>query len=118
MEGLGERGFEEWMIHSLSPDFMEEWIGRHFQLGGHKMAAIGRVLKKLNLSCVKFRERACKEYIFGAISFGRCSSDRSLPVFGIGQKFELYAPWRIRVASHKRMSKVKISTRRKCHELL
>ena len=45
-EGLGERVFEEWMTKSESPDAMIERIGRDFQLGGHKAAAIAMTLKK------------------------------------------------------------------------
>lgn len=45
-EGLGERVFEEWMTTSPSPDAMIERIGRDFQLGGHKAAAIAMTLKK------------------------------------------------------------------------
>ncbi len=51
-EGLGEKVFEEWMIHSPSPDFMIERIGHDFQLGGHKAAAIAMVLKKCRIFLV------------------------------------------------------------------
>ena len=45
-EGLGERVFEEWMTTSPSPAAMIERIGRDFQLGGHKAAAIAMTLEK------------------------------------------------------------------------
>lgn len=45
-EGLGERVFEEWMTTSPSPAAMIERIGRDFQLGGHKAAAIAITLEK------------------------------------------------------------------------
>jgi len=45
-EGLGEKTFEEWMTTSESPEAMIERIGRDFQLGGHKAAAIAMTLKK------------------------------------------------------------------------
>ena len=45
-EGLGEKTFEEWMTRSPSPASMVERIGRDFQLGGHKAAAIAMTLEK------------------------------------------------------------------------
>jgi len=45
-EGLGEKTFEEWMTTSASPEAMIERIGRDFQLGGHKAAAIAMTLQK------------------------------------------------------------------------
>jgi len=51
-EGLGERVFEEWMTQSSSPDAMIERIGRDFQLGGHKAAAIAMTLKKADVYLV------------------------------------------------------------------
>ncbi len=43
-EGMGERVFEEWMTNAPSPRSMVERIGREFQLGGHKAAAIAMAL--------------------------------------------------------------------------
>ena len=51
-EGLGERVFEEWMTGSPSPAAMIERIGRDFQLGGHKAAAIAMVLEKADIYLV------------------------------------------------------------------
>ncbi len=51
-EGLGESVFEDWMLHSPSPEFMVERIERDFQLGGHKAAAIGMVLKRCRVFLV------------------------------------------------------------------
>lgn len=51
-EGLGESVFEQWMLDSASPDEMIERIGRDFQLGGHKAAAISMVLKKSRILLV------------------------------------------------------------------
>ncbi|MGI6152940.1 MAG: nickel-dependent lactate racemase [Christensenellaceae bacterium] len=45
-EGLGEKTFERWMTTSESVDFMVEEIGRNFELGGHKAAAIAMVMQK------------------------------------------------------------------------
>lgn len=51
-EGLGERVFEEWMTTSPSPKYMIERIGRDFQLGGHKAAAIAMTLQKAEIYLV------------------------------------------------------------------
>lgn len=51
-EGLGERVFEQWMTTSLSPEAMIERIGRDFQLGGHKAAAIAITLQKAKIFLV------------------------------------------------------------------
>lgn len=48
-EGLGERVFEQWMTTSPSPESMIERIGRDFQLGGHKAAAIAMTLRKAKI---------------------------------------------------------------------
>lgn len=51
-EGLGERVFQEWMTTSPSPEAMVERIGRDFQLGGHKAAAIAMTLQKAKIFLV------------------------------------------------------------------
>ena len=51
-EGLGEKVFEEWMTKSENPRSMIERIGRDFQLGGHKAAAIAMVLEHADIYLV------------------------------------------------------------------
>ena len=51
-EGLGERVFEDWMMASHSPADLIERIGRDFQLGGHKAAAIAMVLREAHVYLV------------------------------------------------------------------
>lgn len=51
-EGLGERVFEQWMTSSPTPESMIERIGRDFQLGGHKAAAIAITLQKAKIFLV------------------------------------------------------------------
>ena len=48
-EGLGEKVFEQWMTQSAIPEAMIERIGRDFQLGGHKAAAIAMTLQKADI---------------------------------------------------------------------
>ena len=55
-EGLGERVFEQWMTQSASPEAMIERIGRDFQLGGHKAAAIAITLQKAKIFLVSDME--------------------------------------------------------------
>jgi len=51
-EGLGEKVFERWMTTCPSTRFMTEEIERHFELGGHKAAAIGMVMQKCSVFLV------------------------------------------------------------------
>ncbi len=51
-EGLGEREFENWMLHSVSTRAMVERIGKDFRLGGHKAAAIAMVLENADIYLV------------------------------------------------------------------
>ena len=63
-EGLGERVFEEWMTTSPSPQAMIERIGRDFQLGGHKAAAIAMTLEKADIYLVSEMEDEFVRSIF------------------------------------------------------
>ena len=51
-EGLGSAKFEEWLTGSEKSHDMVERIGRDFQLGGHKAAAIGMVLDRARIDLV------------------------------------------------------------------
>ena len=44
-EGLGSAKFEEWLTTANTADELIERVGKDFQLGGHKAAAIAMVLK-------------------------------------------------------------------------
>jgi nickel-dependent lactate racemase len=44
-EGLGNRTFERWVMDAGSPDDLLARLEREFVLGGHKAAAIARILK-------------------------------------------------------------------------
>ena len=63
-EGLGERVFEAWMTTSPSPEAMIERIGRDFQLGGHKAAAIAMTLQKAKVFLVSDLEEDFVRSIF------------------------------------------------------
>ena len=45
-EGLGEATFERWMKEAEKPQDLIDCVKRHFELGGHKAAAIAMVLEK------------------------------------------------------------------------
>lgn len=63
-EGLGSRKFEEWLVGSESAHAMVERIGRDFQLGGHKAAAIGMVLENADIVLVSEMEDDFVKSIF------------------------------------------------------
>ena len=51
-EGLGSKTFEAWLTQAPTAHSMVERIGRDFQLGGHKAAAIGMVLEEAGIDFV------------------------------------------------------------------
>ena len=55
-EGLGSAVFQQWLTQSPSAHAMVERIGRDFQLGGHKAAAIGMVLENASIDLVSEME--------------------------------------------------------------
>ena len=63
-EGMGERVFQEWMTKSPSPEAMIERIGRDFQLGGHKAAAIAMTLQKAKVYLISDLEEDFVRSIF------------------------------------------------------
>lgn len=63
-EGLGAKVFEEWMRNAPSAESMIERIGRDFQLGGHKAAAIAMVLQNAEIYLVSDLEDSLVERIF------------------------------------------------------
>lgn len=55
-EGLGSKKFEEWLVGMPTAHSMVERIGKDFQLGGHKAAAIGMVLEHASIDLVSEME--------------------------------------------------------------
>lgn len=51
-EGLGSAKFEEWLVNSKTSHEMVERIGKDFQLGGHKAAAIAMILEYAKIDLV------------------------------------------------------------------
>jgi nickel-dependent lactate racemase len=51
-EGLGSKAFERWLTTAPTAHSMVEEIGRNFELGGHKAAAIGMVLDRAQIDLV------------------------------------------------------------------
>ncbi|MBQ6137306.1 MAG: nickel-dependent lactate racemase, partial [Kiritimatiellae bacterium] len=51
-EGLGSATFERWLTQSPTAHSMVEKIGKQFELGGHKAAAIGMVLENASIDLV------------------------------------------------------------------
>ena len=63
-EGLGSKVFEEWLLAAPTARSMIERIGRQFQLGGHKAAAIAMVLENAEIYLVSDMDDAFVERIF------------------------------------------------------
>ena len=63
-EGLGSKVFEEWLMAAPTARSMIERIGRQFQLGGHKAAAIAMVLENAEIYLVSDMDDAFVERIF------------------------------------------------------
>ena len=63
-EGLGSRVFEEWLLSAPTAHSMIERIGRDFQLGGHKAAAIAMVLENAEIYLVSDMADELVERIF------------------------------------------------------
>lgn len=51
-EGYGQAVFKEWMVDAESPDGLIQRLGTHFELGGHKAAAIAKVAKRSSIFLV------------------------------------------------------------------
>jgi len=63
-EGFGSVKFEKWLTTSPSAHYMVEKIGKDFELGGHKAAAIGMVLEDADIYLVSEMEDSLVEKIF------------------------------------------------------
>lgn len=63
-EGLGSAKFESWLTQAPTAHSMVERIGREFELGGHKAAAIGQVLENAQIFLVSQMEDAFVRSIF------------------------------------------------------
>jgi nickel-dependent lactate racemase len=51
-EGLGSKKFESWLTQAPTAHSMVQRIGKEFELGGHKAAAIGMVLEFATIDLV------------------------------------------------------------------
>ena len=51
-EGPGSATFEKWLVGAPTAHWMVEEIEKHFELGGHKAAAIGMVLENASIDLV------------------------------------------------------------------
>ena len=63
-EGLGSKVFEDWLMAAPSAHSMIERIGKQFQLGGHKAAAIAMVLENAEIYLVSDLEDDFVKRIF------------------------------------------------------
>lgn len=63
-EGLGDKVFEKWMIEAKTSHSMIERIGKNFELGGHKAAAIALVLEEAQVYLVSIMAEDLVKQIF------------------------------------------------------
>ena len=63
-EGLGEGVSEQWIREARRPEDLIERVQAHFQLGGHKAAAIAMVLQHADIYLVSDLEPALVESLF------------------------------------------------------
>ncbi|MDO5399587.1 MAG: nickel-dependent lactate racemase [Eubacteriales bacterium] len=63
-EGLGSTAFEQWLTQAPTAHSMVERIGREFQLGGHKAAAIAMVLENARIDLVSEMDESFVRSIF------------------------------------------------------
>ncbi len=63
-EGLGSKKFESWLVSAPTAHSMVERIGREFELGGHKAAAIGMVLENASIDLISEMEPEFVRSIF------------------------------------------------------
>lgn len=87
-EGLGEKVFQRWMMEADCPQDLLDRINRGFELGGHKAAAIARVLKKASVYLVSSLEPALVEKIF-CKSFDSCSDALAYALQEQGEQAEI-----------------------------
>jgi len=63
-EGMGSERFSSWLTQAPTAHAMVERIGREFQLGGHKAAAIGMVLEDAQIDLISEMDPAFVRSIF------------------------------------------------------
>ncbi len=63
-EGLGEGVFEQWIREARRPEDLIERVQAHFQLGGHKAAAIAMVLQEAEVYLVSEMDPAMVKRVF------------------------------------------------------
>ena len=63
-EGLGEKVFENWILEAKTSGDLIERVRSHFQLGGHKAAAIAMVLENADIHLVSELDPALAEKAF------------------------------------------------------
>ena len=63
-EGLGSKKFESWLLSAPTAHSMVVRIGKEFELGGHKAAAIGMVLENASIDLVSEMEPEFVRSIF------------------------------------------------------
>ena len=82
-EGLGSKKFEEWLVGMPTAHSMVERIGKDFQLGGHKAAAIGMVLEHAQIDLVSEMEDDFVRSIFlNPVPSAQAAFDAAMAKYG------------------------------------
>ena len=83
-EGMGSKKFESWLTQAPTAHSMVERIGREFELGGHKAAAIGMVLENAAIDLVSEMD---DDFVRSIFMTPRASAQEALDA-----AFEKYGP--------------------------
>jgi len=82
-EGFGEKVFEDWILAAQTSQSLVERIGRDFQLGGHKAAAIAMTLQKAKVFLVSEMEDAlAKKAFFEPFASAQEAFDQAIKELG------------------------------------
>lgn len=87
-EGYGEGVFEKWLQEAKQPKDLIERVERHFELGGHKAAAIAMVREKNNIYLVSDLDDAMVEQAFMQ-PFSTVQEAYDTALAAIGEKAEV-----------------------------
>lgn len=83
-EGMGSKKFESWLTQAPTAHSMVERIGKEFELGGHKAAAIGMVLEDAAIDLVSEMD---DDFVRSIFMTPRASAQEALDA-----AFEKYGP--------------------------
>lgn len=82
-EGFGSTTFERWLLEAPTPHSLIERIHKHFQLGGHKAAAIAAVLENADIDLVsEFPPETVEKIFLHPQPTAQTAFDRAMAKYG------------------------------------